>query len=174
MHSWRVLLLPYFGDQEKLLYEQYDFTKPWDGPENAKLAQRMPTVYACPDDPDAEFGDTSYLLVLGKGAVFDAGVSASHKDITDGLSDTTMVVESVGAGVSWLSPTDLDLRTMPLHVNREQNGGICSHHASGGANVLMADGSVRTLPDHLSAEEVRAMITIDGREPVASEPFTVR
>lgn len=167
MHSWRVLLLPYFGDQEKLLYERYDFTKPWDSPENRALTQRMPAVYGCPDDRDGEFGDTSYMLVLGQGAVFEADRSVSRGDITDGLADTILVVESVGAGVSWLAPTDLDLNTMPLHVNRGQRGGICSQHASGGANVLMADGSVRSLPDHLSAEDVRAMITIDGRDAVS-------
>ena len=32
MHSWRVLILPYLA--EKSIYDAYDFTEPWDGPNN--------------------------------------------------------------------------------------------------------------------------------------------
>lgn len=35
MHSWRVLL-PYL--EQEALYDQYDFSEPWDGPNNRKLA----------------------------------------------------------------------------------------------------------------------------------------
>ena len=35
MHSWRVLLLPYLDRSD--LYKAYDFTEPWDGPNNRKL-----------------------------------------------------------------------------------------------------------------------------------------
>ena len=34
MHSWRVLILPYLGFDD--LYKAYDFTEPWDGPNNKK------------------------------------------------------------------------------------------------------------------------------------------
>ncbi len=34
MHSWRVLILPYVGFDD--LYKAYDFTEPWDGPNNKK------------------------------------------------------------------------------------------------------------------------------------------
>ena len=35
MHSWRVLILPYFcmGD----IYNQYNFNEPWNGPKNRLL-----------------------------------------------------------------------------------------------------------------------------------------
>jgi hypothetical protein len=42
MHSWRVLLLPYLG--ENRLYGMYHFDEPWDGPSNRALADRMPAV----------------------------------------------------------------------------------------------------------------------------------
>ncbi len=37
MHSWRVLMLPYIGGDE--FYERYDFTEPWNGPNNSALAE---------------------------------------------------------------------------------------------------------------------------------------
>lgn len=43
MHSWRVLILREL--EEEALYEAYDFEKPWDHPENLKVAQRMPVLY---------------------------------------------------------------------------------------------------------------------------------
>ena len=44
MHSWRVVVLPYA--EEVVLYEEYDFSKPWDSPEN--MALEMPNWFACP------------------------------------------------------------------------------------------------------------------------------
>ena len=41
MHSWRVLILPYI--EERNLYDKYDFTEPWDGPNNSKLLADMPS-----------------------------------------------------------------------------------------------------------------------------------
>ena len=35
MHSWRVLILPYLDQQQ--LYDQYDFSEPWNGPNNQQL-----------------------------------------------------------------------------------------------------------------------------------------
>lgn len=41
-HSWRVLILEFFNSD---LYEEYRFSEPWDGPNNRKLAERMPSLY---------------------------------------------------------------------------------------------------------------------------------
>ena len=50
MHSWRLLLLPFLLSEEKALYSSYNFDQPWDGPDNIRLADRMPAVYRCPSD----------------------------------------------------------------------------------------------------------------------------
>ncbi len=42
-HSWRVALLPYIGRQE--LFNQYNFNEPWDGPNNHKLLDKIPSIY---------------------------------------------------------------------------------------------------------------------------------
>src|SRR3954468_465914 len=42
--SWRVHLLPYLGEDG--LYKQFKLDEPWDGPNNIKLLNQMPVVYA--------------------------------------------------------------------------------------------------------------------------------
>ena len=45
MHSWRVLVLPYLDAQDT--YDQYDFSEPWNGPNNSKLHDKMPSAFTC-------------------------------------------------------------------------------------------------------------------------------
>src|SRR5579863_9248252 len=46
MHSWRVLILPYLDQLP--LYKEYNFSEPWDGPNNSRLLNRMPPAFSCP------------------------------------------------------------------------------------------------------------------------------
>ena len=46
MHSWRVKILPYI--EQQALYDQYDFSQPWDSPTNIKLLDQMPDCFCCP------------------------------------------------------------------------------------------------------------------------------
>lgn len=65
-HSWRVLILPYLDEDE--LYSQYRFDEPWNGPNNRKLATRIPEIYVCPHDERSSLPDntmTTYLAVVG-------------------------------------------------------------------------------------------------------------
>jgi prepilin-type processing-associated H-X9-DG protein len=126
----------------------------------------MPEVYGCPDDPDAAYGETSYMVIRGPGAFFEADKQTRTQDVTDGLSNTILVVESIGSGTSWTAPVDLDFRDMPLTVNAERGGSVRSAHASGGANVLMADGATYVIPDHLSPDVLQALITVNGGEAI--------
>jgi len=40
-HSWRVLILPYLVDDVDLHHRKYDFTKPWDSPQNQAFAEAV-------------------------------------------------------------------------------------------------------------------------------------
>src|SRR6476661_8060061 len=51
MHSWRVLILPYLD--QAALHTEYNFSEPWDGPNNSRLLARRPAVYACPSHGNA-------------------------------------------------------------------------------------------------------------------------
>lgn len=158
MHSWRVLLLPYLGHDD--LYRLYRFDERWDGPNNLYLAAQMPGVFACPDDLNTA-EQTSYLVINGSGLIFNGPQTTSPSQITDGLRDTILVVEAPSSGVNWLEPRDLTASAMTFHVNSGKSGEIGCHHAGGGANVLMASGDVRNLPNTLSPATVEALLTID-------------
>ena len=114
--SWRVLVLPYLGEDE--LYAKFDLTKAWDDPANAELVGEIPAVFradtAGSDVASPAPGDTSYAGVSGDKHVFRAG-GASPDDglpsaaVSDGNS-YTLGAGPVGAQVSipWSSPGDID------------------------------------------------------------------
>ena len=83
MHSCRVLILPFLGDEEKRLYDQYDFNEPWNGPKNSQLAVRMPHVFRCPSDPD-DVTETNYLAVVGPETPARGGRRLPIRSIRDG------------------------------------------------------------------------------------------
>ena len=64
-YSWRVAILPYIEQQE--LYNQYHFDEPWDGPNNRKLIDKMPAIYAYPgpDGGPSSRSHTSYFVFDG-------------------------------------------------------------------------------------------------------------
>lgn len=70
MHSWRVLLLPFLGDDENAIYKAYRFDEPWNGPHNRRLAERMPAVYRCGWILDRKSTETSYVVVVGPRTAF--------------------------------------------------------------------------------------------------------
>jgi len=164
MHSWRVLILPYM--EQKELYAAYNFAEPWDGPNNRTLAGQMPRLYACPGGPPADRGLTSYAAIAGPGTAFPGGTSSSLTDIRDGPSTTLLLVEAADAGIPWLEPRDLDVRTMGPHLNEATAPGISALHAGGGPNVALADGSTRRLTRSPAPEAVRILATIDGGEAI--------
>jgi len=165
MHSWRVLLLPYLDCQE--LYDRYDFEEPWNGPSNGRLAAAMPEVYQCPADTDAGATETSYVMIVGPGAISDGTSCASLADIKDPAGVTLIVVETTASGIRWLEPKDLSAADVSFAINDGSPSGIRSNHP-GCAHGLTADGSVLKLGrTGEPAGFVRALTTIAGGDEVA-------
>jgi hypothetical protein len=157
MHSWRVLILPYIEEQG--LHSRYDFSKPWDSPENLAVADSMPRVYRSPFDEENKqtANHTSYLFFTGKNSV------------SDGLSNTMVLCEVNNSGVVWTQPTDLDVAQLDfvVHKLQEQKQGQITSALSNGVVVGMLDGSVRTISDHVNPEDMRsATDPADGRAVV--------
>jgi prepilin-type processing-associated H-X9-DG protein len=163
MHSWRVMILPYLG--ESVLYSQYKFSEPWDGPNNSLLLARMPSVFACPSHGSVPGGTTTaYAGVFGDQCVFRGSEPVRFSDIIDGMSMTVTVGEASLANIPWMKPDDVDIAKHPAVGDRD---GFSSNHA-GGVNVLMGDGSVRFISVTISPQTLKAIVTRNGSEPVGN------
>lgn len=164
MHSWRVLILPYLESAD--LYDQYDFSEPWDGPKNSRLLGRMPPVYSCPSHgTGAGLTTTDYAGVFGEHCVFRGDNPVRIADITDGTSNTLMVAEATGAGIPWMKPEDIDVSKHPLLGDK---AGFSSHHPRGVCG-LRVDGSVNLIEQTIFPAVLQALFTIDGGEHRSSD-----
>lgn len=162
LHSWRTLILPFM--EQQAVYEQIDLSKPWNDPANQAIANTPLSIYTCPSDPDGATSTTNYMAIVGPNTIFSGPDATSFRDITDGTSNTLLVVEVHQTTTSWMEPTDLDFNQMQMMIG----GGpteMGSHHP-GGLNVLYGDGAVRFVSQAVDANTLRGMITRDGGEAV--------
>jgi uncharacterized protein DUF1559 len=168
MHSWRVLLLPYLEEGD--LYKQYRFDEPWDGPNNKKLHDITVPSYVCPERSGREsnpIADTNYTVVIGRRTAFPEDRCVALSDMIDDHGHTILVVEVANSGIRWLEPRDLHVTQMARQINAPRGQGISSPHPTGGANVVMVDGTLRFLDARLTPDQLEGLLTIAGGEKVA-------
>jgi prepilin-type processing-associated H-X9-DG protein len=169
-YSWRVAVLPYLEHND--LYKQYNFDEPWDGPNNRKLIDKMPSVYGYPAPGGGTLSqtNTAYFVLSGEGTAFGSGnqknATNSFMDIRDGMSNTIMVVEA-NRDIPWTKPEDI-----PFNPNGPlpELGGF----ARDVFNVAFADGSVRSISYNVAPNDLRALITRAGGEIVSEDGFDAR
>ena len=167
MHSWRVLLLPFLGQQE--LYADYNFAEPWDSPNNRRLLTRRPGVYAFPGDDSDGGSITNYLAVVGPETIWPGAKSTKIKDVRDGTSLTIFVVENEGSGIQWTEPRDLDFTKFDLMLKDPMRHGISSKLAP--PAVLMGDGTTKRMPRNPNPDVLKAFLTIAGREKIDEDDW---
>lgn len=152
-HSWRILILPYLGEPNIRTYNSYNFSEPWDGPNNRALAASIPSTYVCPNHPDARATiATSYVAVTGAGTIFPSGKTTKFDEITRSKSETLMLVETSGGTTNWLQPDDLDIT---LTAEPGQRPSMSSFDPLGPA-AAFADGMIRRVRTPLSNQDLRA------------------
>jgi prepilin-type processing-associated H-X9-DG protein len=145
-------------------------------------------IFQCPShwhpaDPPGRPSATDYVGIAGLGTdaamlpaghrrtgVFGYARQARFEDITDGTAHTMMLAETAFANGPWTAGgpatvRGLDPARQPYIGRGRQFGG--THPA--GANILLADGSVRFVHATVNPRTFEALSTIAGREPLGSE-----
>ncbi len=159
LHSWRTLLLPYI--EQNNLYSQIDLSKPWDDPVNLPFSQIIIPVYACPSGHTDSPEKTSYQVVVDPSSIFPGAKGTQLRQITDGTSNTLMVIETESENaVPWMSPDDTDMATY-LTLGKT----IRPNH-TGGSQAAFADGSVKFISNTVTPATAQALITKGGGEMV--------
>lgn len=159
MHSWRVLILPYLGRRD--VYERYDFSEPWDGPNNARATRVYLEQFNCPSlikprNPCT----TDYFVVVGPETLWPGATSVALGQVQDRPDQTILLVESCDLNVHWSQPVDLEWSQMGRTLNAATGPSISSGHP-GGALAAFADGHVEFLDDALQEAELRRLLTVE-------------
>ena len=81
-------------------------------------------------------------------------------------------MEACGTRIVWTNPEDIDVDSATIGINLLSHepglsDGIMSSHHTGGAQAALADGSVRFISADTDPKILKALLTVDGKEPVA-------
>ncbi|QDT02524.1 hypothetical protein K227x_09020 [Rubripirellula lacrimiformis] len=170
LHSWRVLLLPYLGEED--LYNQFDLNLSWNHPVNRDIAQyEMPSVYHHPSgDALGLYSQSGYYLITGPGTLFPPQGPLGPSDVTDDPSQTILVTEAIPTTSSalWTEPIDLDINTMRGNLGTNlgnEPGGL----TEGGVAIATVDQRGHFVPNSIDPTIVRALITVQGDERLADD-----
>lgn len=159
--SWRVHILPYV--EQDHLYRQFKLNEPWDSTHNKALIDKMPDLFRHPDSK-ADAGKTTYLAPIGAKTIFGGKKGMSIRQITDGTSNTILVVDADDSrAVVWTKPEDYKIDP------KEPMAGLVRPGAQG-FQVLFGDGSTRFISRSIKGETLRALYTASGGEPIDELP----
>jgi type II secretory pathway pseudopilin PulG len=158
LHSWRTLVLPYLDQLP--LYNRIDLSKPWDDPANAEACNSVIPVFRCPSTICPQ-NHTTYLASVASIGCFRLTDPRLLSEITDGLSETLMVIEVLPEqSVPWMSPQDAD-EALVMRIGPESK---LAH--VGGTHAALCDGRIRFLSAAMPAATRRALISIAGGDKV--------
>src|SRR5947207_8560916 len=159
MHGWQTILLPYL--EEEALFKTIKFDLPWNHPDNAVPFQGRLQLYMNPRVTEQKDASEYALSHYASNArVIGGNVPVKLSDITDGTSNTILAGEAAGNYKPWGHPRNW--RDPALGLNRSPDG--FGSKSSRGVQMVMADGSVRTLSSKTSLAVLRALSTPNGGE----------
>ncbi len=133
LYSGRVLLLPFM--EQNSLYEAFDKNKAWNSPENLAISEQMIPTFCDPASKSTVRNRSDYVFVTGAGTIFDGDKSINMAGITDGTSNTLMMIETATGPTNWAEPKEWNADTGTLPAGNHPRVVL----------VLYADGSVRAV-----------------------------
>ena len=153
-----------------------------------KVTYRRIPSYDCPCHKDAGNpklpASSPFVGIAGIGAdaaslpkghiqagIFGNDRQTKFEEITDGLANTMMVAETTRDIGPWTAGGRASIRGVdpdhPPYIGGKKGQFGGSH--PGGANVLMADGSVKFVKQTIAPKTFEALATIAGGEPVRAD-----
>lgn len=186
--SWRTHLYPSFIESAP---QFYDPSLAWDSTSNARLYDGTPVIetdkgggnprsvvldpcpHWCWQCRTASDKRVNYAVVVGDDTAFPLNRPVKFDEITDGLENTILVVETLSGSTKWTEPHDIQFGDIQFGINSVGNKGMASRHPNG-INVGFADGAVLFLSDSVSVDDLRALLTIAGNESVTRAELVER
>ena len=167
LQSWRVLLLPYLGEEE--LYGKIKLDEPWDSEYNRQFHDAALDVYQCPS-AELSPGETTYTVIVGKKTAFRPGEGKKLADFGPKSRNMILVTEST-TPVNWMDPASEVTEIAISGYALESFGGewfgsrkIGSPHP-GGANFGLRSGAVWFMAETTDSEAFKGMLEGTSDEP---------
>lgn len=164
-HSWRVMILPYWD--RVALYDQYDMTVPWNDPANEPVSAYRTNAffYGCPCCRSLVTGSTNYFAVVDETTSWPPDGTFHLSEVEDDPSETILVIESADSLHNWSAPIDPTLEELLAR-------GPGDNHSKR-VHAVFADRRVRAVRTDVSAETLRALLTVAGNEEIDANDWQV-
>jgi type II secretory pathway pseudopilin PulG len=163
LYSWRVLILPYL--EQQAAFDQFDKSKAWDDPANIAISTLHVPTYHAPADSSPNYHSSYFAMVHPQG-IFNDQACTKFSEITDGLSNTLLVIEAHGSNVSWAAPCEIDATTMQGTNNFPFAPKLAPD--SKNAVIALGDGSVHSMPQTELLRDLPLLIQRDDGQVVPS------
>jgi len=147
LHSWRVLLLPYLGEEAKELYEKIRLDEPWDSEHNRQFHEISLSAFQCPSANHQKMvdGGTHYSVIVRD----DPEVGLDKKN-------RFLIVERQEA-ICWMKPDEeITQQAAEAGINKSPKG-LGSHHP-GGLNAAAKAGGVQFISDTIDDDKLQEWI----------------
>ena len=160
-HGWATALLPYFDQSQ--LYDKIRLKLPWSADENRPSFEKGVWAFQNPAI-SKNTDETGYSTIhyAANSLVLQPGRKRPMKEITDGTSNTILAGEVNANFEPWGKPGNC--RNPQLGINKSPNG--FGSPFKGGAQLMLADGSVRFVSDYIDPKVLNALATPQGGETV--------
>ncbi len=164
-HSWRVIILPQLGYQD--LYGEYRFSEPWNGPNNRKLASRIPAEYQYPYCAKPERTQIKYLGIANPHTAW-MGPTALRKQDVEYPDSTVFLVEAANSTIDWMEPRELSITEF---LNAEAATAPASRFQPENYLVIMMGGQVHHVSNNQDPNLLRSFASTGSSGPHFEIPW---